>query len=291
MSDDCSLALKINVTFCERVEDEGEGNTFRRLSWGSRVQKVARTGESGAIPCVLTDSYHSFETDAVKGLSGERCSGISVFEGSFVLGIPNPLFSEAEQDEMLPHEEPTAEFPPVVVLLASAELHRGKPCPWCVDVAKGLLPRPVEAWIMQRAACCTWLLIAEETNIVSVSLNAVAQCGLGNGMRSPAGMVLSTQDVLGVGDVCVAVEGKGQVEQVTWRVPAGPPALLMGALTTGNKNRGFKKIDTILIRKAGLSCTSSKTPAFCVRGNGFGQIWKHLTALRLFLTVSVCVYR
>lgn len=80
----------------------------------------------------------------MKGLSGERCSGISVFEGSFVLGIPNPLFSEPEQDEMLPREKPTTEFLPVVVLLASSELHRGKRCPWCVDVAKGSLPRPAE---------------------------------------------------------------------------------------------------------------------------------------------------
>lgn len=64
-----------------------------------------------------------------------------------MLDIPDPLLSEpggADQDEMLPCNKPKAEFLPVVVLLTSSELHKGKCCPWCLDVAKGLLPRPVE---------------------------------------------------------------------------------------------------------------------------------------------------
>lgn len=64
-----------------------------------------------------------------------------------VLDIPDPLLSEPggpDQDEMLPCNKPKAEFLPVVVLLTSSELHQGKCRPWRLDVAKGLLPRPVE---------------------------------------------------------------------------------------------------------------------------------------------------
>lgn len=180
MSDGCSLALKINVTFCERVKDEGEGSTFRRLSGGQAG------GEGHPHWKVTSDTVHAYDFVAQlsKQMLWKVCQardalGFWCLRFFLVFDIPDHLPSKpggADQDEMLPRNKPKAEFLPVAVLLTPSELHQGKCCPWCLDVAKGLLPRPVEVWIIQRATCCTWFLIVEETNVVSVSLLTKSYC-------------------------------------------------------------------------------------------------------------------
>lgn len=180
MSGGCSLALKINVTFWERVKDEGEGNTLRRLTWGRAG------GEGHPHWKVKSDPQHAYNFVAQlskqmlwKGCQARDALGFWCLRFFLVLDIPDPLLSEPggpDQDEMLPCNKPKAEFLPVVVLLTSSELHQGKCRPWRLDVAKGLLPRPVEVWIIQRVTCCTWFLVVEETNIVSVSLLTKSYC-------------------------------------------------------------------------------------------------------------------
>lgn len=132
MSGGCSLALKISVTFCERVKRrrKREKNPFLethvRAGRGRRSSTLKSQDWSPGCSCL--GSTASLK-DALKGMPGQRYSGIWVFEVFSCIWYPKSSLQPgwwADQDEMLLCNKPQAEFLPAVALWMSSELHQGQ---------------------------------------------------------------------------------------------------------------------------------------------------------------------
>lgn len=170
MSGGCSLALKISVTFCERVKRrrKREKNPFLethvRAGRGRRSPTLKSQDWSPACSCL--GSTASLK-DALIGMPGQRYSGIWVFEVFSCIWYPKSSLQPgwwADQDEMLLCNKPQAEF----LLLWHCECHLSstRDKTWCLGRCCWRL---VQVRIIQRITC-SWLPIPEETSVVSASL-------------------------------------------------------------------------------------------------------------------------